>query len=618
MSVYAKVNIEIIRATSLLGMNIGGLSNPFVKVEIGAKNYTTPTIDNTTEPNWRERGLSGQCTFQFPAVHIPTVVTISVYNKLPYGDQLSDFIGQASVTVMKPGQNQQMIPLTHGGNMQLANRAPTGCGMIEVSYDALEVSESEYFDALLGKTSTVQQQQQAAAPVPAPAPIEQQQQQQVAAPTASTTLSNGASTLSSTANSTPLDSTLQPPPSQQQQQNSEQQQQDYNIPSNNNNNNVNTAAATPDVSMVVQQQSQPTLPQQHQIPSLGSFSNQNNNLPPRAPISLAHSNSGVMPTFESSSNNNNNNYQQQGSFSSSSIQVQAPSQGNAFPMPEPQAHYAYVPQIGTSTNVINTTTSNNNSSRVGSSALPPPSSGGAGRRSSSAGRKDPCSSTMSSARNNNNQSGLMNKSSAHTNTIMNNNNNNISSMTTCNSTTNKPKSERLSVSASRWFDLIRSGNPASSGTALREIRAASEKDPSIILEACDASGRTLIHEAAWSGSIELFQELLALAIRAGNTRPTAMSMQLWASEQHNIAAWTTIPNEGYQGPRYVTANAGNTVLHTAATAGRTDLVDWMLRQGAVFVAMAQTRNKRGLRPLESAAERGHLDTAQVLARSTTA
>lgn len=182
---------------------------------------------------------------------------------------------------------------------------------------------------------------------------------------------------------------------------------------------------------------------------------------------------------------------------------------------------------------------------------------------------------------------------------------------------NKPKSEKYFAVASRWFDMIRSGGNAA-GSALREIRAASEKDPSVILEACDSTGRTLLHEASWSGSVELFQELLALAIRAGNTRPTAMSMQLWASEQHNIAAWTTIPPEGYCGPKYVTANAGNTVLHTAATAGRSDLVDWMLRQGAVFVAMAQTRNKRGLRPLESAAERGHIETAQILARSTAA
>jgi hypothetical protein len=92
------------------------------------------------------------------------------------------------------------------------------------------------------------------------------------------------------------------------------------------------------------------------------------------------------------------------------------------------------------------------------------------------------------------------------------------------------------------------------------------------------------------------------------------SLQIWAAEQHNVASWTGAG--GGAGSRYVTPNAGNTVLHTAACAGRQDLCDWMLRQGAVFVAMCQSRNKRGMRPLECAVERGHAEAAQVLARYT--
>jgi hypothetical protein len=682
MSLYAKVSFEIIRASSLLGMNIDHKSNPFVKVEIGKQNFTTPTLTNTCDPNWREAGLAQQCTFQFPAIHVPTVVTISVYNKLPYGDQLSDFIGQASVTVMQPGQKTQNIPLTHGGNMQLANRAPTGCGMIEVAYDAVEVSENEYFDVLLGKTTN-------AAPVPMASlpPPPQQQEQPVAPPLIPATYEKqvgvdsnrnpimGRDRGSELNFAAPENNTLNPQQAQQIQQqlasvpatyekqvgetedgqaimgrdrgsgielNFQQQQQQ----------------PTPDVSMVMNNnntntlQSQPpqpqSLPQQHQIPALGfsnsgtfqnypghgenvhqTYSNNNNNnvaavnfgsYPGHQPTQSPFTNLPPSSSGSFYNNNNNNNRQppqvplQQfqppqttaGSMpifeqqkNSSSVVVQPPSQSNAFPVPEPQAHVAFVPAAASS-------------SSAPGSARPPlvrPSSAGGARRetaSTTSSARGGGAATTTSVVHHNNTSVLMNRTTnnAHHNTTLN-------SSTTFGSL--KTKSEKLHVSASRWFDMIRSGGTAA-GNALREVRAASDKDPSVVLEACDATGRTLLHEAAWTGTIELFQELLALAIRAGNTRPTAMSMQLWASEQHNIAAWTT-PSET---SKYVTPNAGNTVLHTAAAAGRSDLVDWMLRQGAVFVAMAQTRNKRGLRPLESAAERGHMETAQILARSTTA
>jgi hypothetical protein len=182
------------------------------------------------------------------------------------------------------------------------------------------------------------------------------------------------------------------------------------------------------------------------------------------------------------------------------------------------------------------------------------------------------------------------------------------------SATTPTGTERLSLTqaANRWFDLIRNGGSSGPATALREIRSYSEREPAVVIECCDATGRNLLHEAAWSGSIELFQELLALAIRASHAKPTATSLAIWASEQHNVAAWA-------QGPsRYVTPNGGNTVLHTAVAAGRADLCDWMLRQGAVFVAMAQARNKRGSLPLDVAMERGFGDVAQILARSTVA
>lgn len=543
--------------------------------------------------------------------------------------------------------------------MQLANRAPTGCGMIEVSFNAEEVSENEYFDALLGKTSATNNNQQQASTVPmATIPEYNNSQQQATTTAAAQPLTVGGS-----------------------KQQSQLSNQFENSTTNNNNNNIPTFAPlaaqsqngttgnpssatsaqitassstvgddvqnntlppqpqqtqpqteqTPDVSILVADQQQQTtatlatsLPQQHQIPALGFASSSASSLPPLPP-----SQSGVMPSSFDSYQQSQSNQNRLNNNNNNTITVQAPASSNVPPLPQPQAQIGYIPQVMSASTTVMTTGPAPSSSRAGMFSSSTHHQGRAPSSGRTASSGNVPIRPHSAGGNNNNNTSVLSQQGNKSNIMMNN----TSSITAAGAASNTnwsiyggksgaagagvTKSERYAATAARWFEMIRSGG-SSVGTALREIRAASEKDPSVVLEACDASGRTVLHEAAWSGTVELFQELLSLAIRAGNTRGTAMSMQLWANEQHNIAAWSTVQPEGYQGPKYVTVNAGNTVLHTAATAGRSDMVDWMLRQGAVFVAMAQTRNNRGLRPLESAAERGHLETAKILARSTTA
>lgn len=672
MAQYARVTFEVCRATQLLGINPDGKSNAFAKVEIGKTSFTTPVIDSTTEPNWKQRGLP--CTFTFGAVHIPTVVTIFVYNKLPYGDSLNDLIGQASVTVLAAGQKEpQMLPLTHGGNLQLMHKAPTGCGSIEVCFNAESISEEAYFDALMGKVS-------APAPAPAPAPAAQvpapalpqqqtlQQLQQSFTPAAAATAVSASTTFlaaepqpsaamaaPASASSAPVDAAAAPataPP--------------VLAPT--------AATATPDVS-VVGDIGVGALPsaasEQTQQPQQTSFPNSRRASENMMSLGLPP----VAPTSSSNNNNNNQNHtmtmmMMQGPLphamaSVFSVQQQHQSSGFGFgvqPPPgvipplgnlsfEPQAHVASIPSAAgyypapvsiSSSNITPLGAGGSTSGRGGPSVAAsaaaaagksnnassrPTSARGARTSNVSSARSaavDPNATDMSSAAGFG-ASLVVNRSSAASHFgsggAKKSGGGGLNSSSSNNNLTSSG-ADRISLNqaAARWFDLIRSGNTNGScnnnnngpATALREIRSYSEREPAVVIECCDASGRSLLHEAAWSGSVELFQELLALAIRAGHTRPTATSMQLWASEHHNIAAWTQAPS------KYVTANAGNTVLHTAACAGRADLCDWMLRQGAVFVAMAQSRNKRGMRPLECATERGHIEAAQVLARSTVA
>jgi hypothetical protein len=106
-----------------------------------------------------------------------------------------------------------------------------------------------------------------------------------------------------------------------------------------------------------------------------------------------------------------------------------------------------------------------------------------------------------------------------------------------------------------------------------------------LLEERDYAGRSVLHLAAWHGHCHVLHELL----RPLSGAAPAMD---WA--------------------KHVT-RAGNTVLHTAAQAGRTDALQLLVQQRNAHV-MASTRNRRNETPQEAAVTYNQTAAAQPLMR----
>lgn len=124
------VQLTIVKGEALLSLNPGGTSNPYVIATIGAQSVSTPVVNKSVNPTYHH-------TFVFKDCPLPAIMTLRVLNKLPYVD-LEDPMGVATVTLFGESEEQcRVVPLGHGGNASLAQRAMRGCGALHICYSAV-------------------------------------------------------------------------------------------------------------------------------------------------------------------------------------------------------------------------------------------------------------------------------------------------------------------------------------------------------------------------------------------------------------------------------------------------------------------------------------------------
>jgi hypothetical protein len=134
-----KITIKVQSAKGIVGLNIDGTSNVFFEVELSRQTQRTQTIEDTCNPVYP--GNAPALVFQAP---IPAIVSIKAMNAVPYSDTLTDFLGQATLTILSPESKVTTLPLTHGGNVQLANKsAEKGCGTVVVEYTVERPPEAD-------------------------------------------------------------------------------------------------------------------------------------------------------------------------------------------------------------------------------------------------------------------------------------------------------------------------------------------------------------------------------------------------------------------------------------------------------------------------------------------
>lgn len=127
----AKVVLTIQKAESLVALNPGGTSNPYITATIGSQSVTTPVREKTLNP------LFDAC-FTFVDCPLPTILTLQVLNKIQFVD-VEDPLGSATMTLFdfQPTLQAKVLQLSHGGNASLAQRAPQGCGRVSITYEVL-------------------------------------------------------------------------------------------------------------------------------------------------------------------------------------------------------------------------------------------------------------------------------------------------------------------------------------------------------------------------------------------------------------------------------------------------------------------------------------------------
>ncbi|KPA83678.1 hypothetical protein ABB37_01936 [Leptomonas pyrrhocoris] len=162
------IKLTIEKAEALLALNPGGTSNPYITATIGAQSVTTPVQNKTVNPVFN-------ATFTFTDCPLPSIVTLRAFNKIQYVD-VEDPLGTATVTLfdVQPEETTKTVQLSHGGNAALAQRAPNGCGSVQIRYTVTpmpEAATAEHPPMLVSKNASVTSAGGASTPMPVPAAI---------------------------------------------------------------------------------------------------------------------------------------------------------------------------------------------------------------------------------------------------------------------------------------------------------------------------------------------------------------------------------------------------------------------------------------------------------------
>ncbi|RNF02780.1 hypothetical protein TraAM80_06231 [Trypanosoma rangeli] len=131
-----RITLTVHRAESLVALNNDGSSNPYVTATIGKQSQATAVVRGTTNPSF-------DSILTFTACPLPTILTLRVLNKAMYGET-EELLGSATLTLFSAlPMTRRTLPLGHGGNVALSQKARDGCGSLDISYEVAIMTPGE-------------------------------------------------------------------------------------------------------------------------------------------------------------------------------------------------------------------------------------------------------------------------------------------------------------------------------------------------------------------------------------------------------------------------------------------------------------------------------------------
>ncbi|CAH1396913.1 unnamed protein product [Nezara viridula] len=120
-------------------------------------------------------------------------------------------------------------------------------------------------------------------------------------------------------------------------------------------------------------------------------------------------------------------------------------------------------------------------------------------------------------------------------------------------------------------------------------------------------GKTLLHRAAEEGSVRAIKALLRVGVDVDSFDQWRRTPAHVAATSGKLQALRALYHHGGADLELVD-NRGDSLLHSAADRGHTEVVRWLLRHGVDV----EVSGRGGWRPLHRASQQGHLETVRML------